>query len=80
MLGIYTYTDNILPAASKQGDITIIYYIIEQQLHNKYYLSKLEDDFLLEKRQLKDLAKKINFSQLFLIIRYFVRSIIKKDK
>lgn len=52
----------------------------KQQLHNKYYLSKLEDDFLLEKRQLKDLAKKINFSQLFLIIRYFVRSIIKKDK
>lgn len=46
----------------------------KNQLHNKYYLNKIEDDLLLEKDQLKDLAKKINIAQLLIIIRYYIRS------
>lgn len=50
----------------------------KQQLHNRYYLNKLGHDFLLEKRQLKELAKRINLTQIFIIIRYFIRSKLKK--
>lgn len=50
----------------------------KQQLHNKYYLKKIEDDFFWEKDQLIKIAKKINLTQLLIIIRYYIRSKLKK--
>lgn len=52
----------------------------KQQLHHKYHYRQLDDDFLLEKRQLKNLASKLSLSQLFMIIRYFIRSRVKARK
>ncbi|QER38699.1 glycosyl transferase [Acinetobacter suaedae] len=49
----------------------------KKQLHNKYYLNQVEDCFLLEKRQLKNIAQQLNLRQLFIILRYFIRSKFK---
>ena len=51
----------------------------KQQLHNKYYSSRIETDFFGGKDQLKQIAKTINLTQLLIIVRYYIRSKFKKQ-